>query len=696
MPHHPPRLRLRCSSVHLRRALFLSTALLLAIVLAEGAPAATKGPPKTVTTTPVTGSTLRGKVVWRAAVQRATPRQKRRYGARPARVEFLVDGVVLAVDRSRPYGYRWNTLRETDGRHVLVVRAVWRQTLRRSAEVSTATRTLAAAPRTSDSTTVQVKNGKGKDRVPPSVPQNLRLTAAGQNSVSLAWDGSTDNTIVLGYGLYRNGSLLTKTSLTSHSFSGLACGTSHTLGVDAYDRAGNRSAMTWITAETEPCSPPAPTTTPSLSGTPQEGLTLTTSNGAWSGSPTGYAYQWLRCDSAGGSCVEVAGATAKSYALTAGDVGRSMRARVNASNAWGSAEATSDASATVVEPSPMPPPPPTAPSGALTWAPPVLSDPITLEITRPGTYNLQAGRDYRIKLGWVQGDDGHTGGVVLIGAARHVVMIGGRISPSEPRTSSEWRKGRALMFRHMTGIVHLEGLWLDRPSEGINIDAPNATFQIQNVRVTNMHTYQHNTSISHPDFIHTWNGPKEMRIDRFTGESDYQGFLWAKDWSVTNSVFPGRVTIKNTNMRPSPCQVGYCVGSNKDKPRFNTANWPVGRSTVFSYENFYVLTGWYSDSYRKKLNDVTGGWDNYNPVTNPNPSPRYTQPPYTHRGYDGRTYSGPPDPSSSDNLGRRPEDRMTWPTVSQIDGEIRWGNPPDGDYVPHGLPGTTYTTPGYQ
>ena len=87
---------------------------------------------------------------------------------------------------------------------------------------------------------------------------------------------------------------------------------------------------------------------PYVTGTAQVDRTLTARNGDWAGDrPLRFAYQWLRCGSGGGTCVDVAGAAAKTYVLTAADVGHRMRVRVTASNAVGSSSAVSRPSAIV-------------------------------------------------------------------------------------------------------------------------------------------------------------------------------------------------------------------------------------------------------------------------------------------------------------------------------------------------------------
>jgi hypothetical protein len=101
--------------------------------------------------------------------------------------------------------------------------------------------------------------------------------------------------------------------------------------------------------------PPSNTSPPTIAGTAQQGQTLTAGSGTWSGTqPINYAYQWQRCDSTGGNCAPIGGATATAYMLTAADVGSTVEVAVTASNLAGSATASSAATAVVQAASPPP------------------------------------------------------------------------------------------------------------------------------------------------------------------------------------------------------------------------------------------------------------------------------------------------------------------------------------------------------
>jgi hypothetical protein len=82
---------------------------------------------------------------------------------------------------------------------------------------------------------------------------------------------------------------------------------------------------------------------PRISGRAKVGRRLTAVPGAWSGPPTSYAYQWLRCSAHGGKCAAIRKATGGHYRLTHHDAGHRLRIRVTARNAAGSQATTSAA-----------------------------------------------------------------------------------------------------------------------------------------------------------------------------------------------------------------------------------------------------------------------------------------------------------------------------------------------------------------
>ena len=92
---------------------------------------------------------------------------------------------------------------------------------------------------------------------------------------------------------------------------------------------------------------PVNTAPPTITGTEQVGQTLTAGNGTWTNTPTSFAYQWLRCNAGGNSCVSVSNGTLKTYTLVGADATHTMRVRVTATNADGSTSAQSDQTAAI-------------------------------------------------------------------------------------------------------------------------------------------------------------------------------------------------------------------------------------------------------------------------------------------------------------------------------------------------------------
>ena len=117
--------------------------------------------------------------------------------------------------------------------------------------------------------------------------------------------------------------------------------------VTAEDAGGSASSGSQPSAVVE-VGPPVNRAAPTISGTAQDGQTLTASEGEWESTPPlAYAYQWESCNATGGECEDIAGATAASYVLGDADVGGSVRVLVTADNAAGTVSAVSVASARV-------------------------------------------------------------------------------------------------------------------------------------------------------------------------------------------------------------------------------------------------------------------------------------------------------------------------------------------------------------
>ncbi len=110
------------------------------------------------------------------------------------------------------------------------------------------------------------------DTQAPTAPTSLASSSVTSSSATLSWTPSTDNVAVTGYRIYKNGTLLTTTTSTSYSATGLSASTTYTFYVTAYDAAGNISAAS---------------STISVKTLATSSVTYCTSKG------TNYTYEWI-------------------------------------------------------------------------------------------------------------------------------------------------------------------------------------------------------------------------------------------------------------------------------------------------------------------------------------------------------------------------------------------------------------------
>ncbi len=340
-------------------------------------------------------------------------------------------------------------------------------------------------------------------------------------------------------------------------------------------------------------------------------------------------------------------ANASAASPTAKDTTTTTAAPTTTTTAAPTTTTTAAPTTTTTAASSPPPPPPSSGDARLRWAPPALSSPTVLTIgPSGGSFTLAAGKDYVIAM---PQKVSAVGGVVLNGG-RNVVLIGGHITIPYAGSSPSINARRALYLKGQTGVVHIEGLLIDNSggdlSEGIQIAAPAATIQIQNVRITGIHARDESGfTDNHPDLIQPWGGAAALRIDRFSGSTDYQAFMLKAD---SNGPL-GPVQISNVNVWPTqPNLSRYMLWQGPD-----SVTYPL------TYDNVWVTQA----SGRSLGKSV---W---------------------------------PDTSSSNTAKRAilsgDGSSVSWPSASQIVGVVRSGSPAGGDFVPEGLAGLGYQSPGY-
>jgi hypothetical protein len=170
----------------------------------------------------------------------------------------------------------------------------------------------------------------------------------GPYAVTLNWDvfpawGHTTS----GYYVLLDGTHVAEVSARRYTFTGIDCGTTSMLGLQAHDGSGDHSGLVMM-AYTSPDCPsrgaaPVNTIGPyfaasTVGSTPQScgngcavvGQTLGVSAGAWTNSPTSYSYKWERCSTTSArppttaSCSAISGATSSTYTVQSADLRDSL------------------------------------------------------------------------------------------------------------------------------------------------------------------------------------------------------------------------------------------------------------------------------------------------------------------------------------------------------------------------------------
>jgi hypothetical protein len=159
----------------------------------------------------------------------------------------------------------------------------------------------------------------------------------------------------------------------------------------------------------------------------------------------------------------------------------------------------------------------------LKWSSPRLKDPVVLHASTSGNhFELSTTRDYIIMV-----PRPRLLGTLWIEGGHNVVVVGGHITvPSwaNQRDNGADNTDTGIYVEGATGTVHLEGLLIDGMHDvmfdGIDINAPRATVQIERVRVNGLFG---SDLTEHADAVQTWGGVRKLRIDELSAVGDYQG-----------------------------------------------------------------------------------------------------------------------------------------------------------------------------
>jgi hypothetical protein len=281
----------------------------------------------------------------------------------------------------------------------------------------------------------------------------------------------------------------------------------------------------------------------------------------------------------------------------------------------------------------------------LRWAPPHLDDPVTIRLGDGYTTSrLPPDQDAVIELP----DTVKRGGVTIEGG-HDVVIVGGQIAIPQgtPMGIENNRFRTGVYIKGATGTVHVEGVRLAAGRgvewDAVDVAAPRATVQLENIRADRLHG---SLDGFHADVVQPWGGVRNLRIDRLTASSDYQG-----------------VTI--------PVDAG-----------------PIGRAELGNVDVSGLGDGSGGGGHLLWLTSGTEGCDSY-----PVQLRRFYVEPRPQAKFSKSVWPQVKHPPGCAALVRR--GTISWPQLPSVRGAVLHGAP-SRSFVPAGVAGLDYASPGYR
>lgn len=187
------------------------------------------------------------------------------------------------------------------------------------------------------------------DTTAPSAPGNLTAPTKSNVTVDLSWSASTDNVAVVGYDVYRNGTLIGSTSsATTFAVTGLTPSTAYSFTVKAKDASGNVSAASNTLGVTTDAGDTQAPTAPSSLTSPAK--TDTSVNLSWSASSDNVGVTGYNIYNGSTLLGSTTGVSATSYTATGLSTNTTFTFTVKAKDASNNLSAASNAVTVTTDP----------------------------------------------------------------------------------------------------------------------------------------------------------------------------------------------------------------------------------------------------------------------------------------------------------------------------------------------------------
>lgn len=250
-------------------------------------------------------------------------------------------------------------------------------------------------------------------------------------------------------------------------------------------------------------------------------------------------------------------------------------------------------------------------------------------------------------------------GCIRLDQAKMVKIIGGEcLIPQQPFAYNS-KTRRCLAFNNVTWWIHVEGFWCHGDVlDFAEYSGSNAAVTYENVRAEGISARDKDLfTDGHPDGVYVYGGitpgARSVRIDRVTVETDYQGMFFAH-WATgapAGQNYP--ITIRNSNLRGTPITGNH----------YAQLLWRADALNPMSLTAVYLEPQMLGNGTYEPLIKAVKPSDVDSVVAN-----------RAYYNVDGS---------------------VAWPAAANITGRVIGGLPPGGDFVPVGVAGTSYVSPGY-